>query len=235
MAPRAIPIVILLVFFAFSCTNKRAARYIEYPDTLLQLPPKREIPVLRILDYKNHSQGVVQPLWLREYLDNGIAGCESLAAYSGSYLFIASIHSTRLPVVLQWAENYYPDRDFSRLAAERIQKRLERDLTDRIPDKVYGPNYEKAIKAVHYNAFWGAMRLDDSWVEAVSVPDGDEKPKEPHYWGFILVSIPRETLEIQVNELLSKISNSKTSGGRSATKDQNAAFEYVKGNFFDLF
>ena len=235
MASRSIPIVVLLVFFSFSCANKAVNWYSENSDIELELPPKQEIPVLEIQDYKNSSQRTSLPAWLRGYLENGIEGSESLAEYSGSYLFIASIHSANPAVIQQWVQNYYPDRDFSRLAALRIQRRFERDLSSRPPDKVYGPNYEKAIKAVHQNLFWGAMRLDDSWVLGIPLTPEDERPKDAHYWGFILVSIPRETLEIQVAELLSKVTNSTTSGGRPATREQNAAFESIKGNFFEQF
>ena len=235
MALRGILLSVFFLFFAFSCSNRGLIVVTDDPDIPLDLPPKQEMPVLRVLDYKNSGEGRVLAPWLRNYLENGIDGSESLAIYQGSYLFIASIRSAKLSVIHQWAGNYAPDRDFSRLAAGRIQKRLDRDVI-RPPDKVYGPNYETTLKAAYANSFWGAMRLDDSWVLALSiVEDEDTGREERHYWGFILVGIPRETLEIQVNELLSKISNSTTRGGRSATKEQNAAFESVKGNFFDRF
>ena len=236
MACRSFPAGIFFLFFVFSCSNREVVRDSAVLDIQFDLPPKLEMPVLRVLDYRNRNEGANLALWLRRYLDNGIAGTESLAAYQGSYLFIASIRSTRLPVITQWLANYYPERDFTRLVAQRIQKRFEQGLTDKPPDMVYGPNYEKVVKAAFVQLFWGAMQLDDSWILALpAIQDEDAEPEPAHYWGFILVSIPRETLEIQVNELLSKVSNSKTKGGRSATKEQNTAFDHVKERFFERF
>ena len=236
MTCRLFPTGIFFLFFVFSCSNREVIRDSAVLDIQFDLPPRQETPVLRVLDYQNSNEGRVLPVWLRRYLENGIAGPESMAVYQGSYLFIASIHSVRQPVITQWLANYHPERDFSRLAAQRIQKRFELNLTDKPPDMVYGPNYEKAIKAAFGHMFWGAQRLDDSWILALpAVQDEVAGPEQPQYWGFILVSIPRETLEIQVNELLSKVSNSKTKGGRTATKEQNAAFDHVKDRFFDHF
>ena|GEM_PF-2178727 len=236
MASRSILIGIFIFFVFFSCSNREGIRNSDILDIQFDLPPRQEIPVLQILDYKNRNDGAVLISWLRRYLDNGIAGTESMAVYQGSYLFIASIRSAKLPVIYQWLDNYYPDRDFARLAAQRVQKRFEQDLTDKPPDMIYGPNYEKVIKAAYGYSFWGAKRLDDSWVLAIpAVQNEDTEPEQARYWGFILVSIPRETLEIQVNELLSKVSNSKTRGGRPATKEQNVAFDHVKERFFDQF
>jgi hypothetical protein len=228
-------IFIFALFFVFSCSNKEQVR--EIPESSIQydLPPKHEVPVLRVLNYKNRDEGASVALWLRRYLDNGITGVENLETYRRSYLFIASITSVRLAVVNQWMSNYVSERDFSRLVAERIQKRLDRDL-GRPPDKVYGPNYSKAIKAAYQNVFWGAIHLDETWALAIVVTeDEDTEPEVPEYWGFILVSIPREMLEIQVNELLAKISGPVAKGEWTATKEQNAAFDYVRERFFEQF
>jgi hypothetical protein len=229
-------ILIFSLFFVFSCSNREQIR--ETPDSAIQydLPPKQEIPVLRVLNYKNRDEGASMALWLRRYLENGIAGVENLDIYRGSYLFIASIRSARLPVIDQWTQNYVSDRDFSRLVAERIQKRLEQDLPGRPPDKVYGPNYFNTVKAAYQNTFWGARQLDQTWTLAIRIVEGeDAEPAPPQYWGFILVSIPRETLEIQINELLSKIPVPTVKGEWTATKEQNAAFGYVRERFFEQF
>ncbi|MCL1812589.1 MAG: hypothetical protein FWG29_03615 [Treponema sp.] len=236
MASRSILTGIFILFFVFSCSNRKVIRDSAVSDVQFDLPPRQDMPALRILDYKNRNEGANLAVWLRRYLDNGITGTESLLPYQESYLFIASIRSARLPVITQWLANYYPDRDFNRLAAQRVQKRFEQDLTDKPPDMVYGPNYEKAIKAAYGNTFWGAVKIDDSWVLAIpAVQEEFPEPEQSRYWGFILVSIPRETLEIQVHELLSKISNSKTKEGRPATKEQNAAFDLIKEHFFEQF
>ena len=236
MVSRSLFFVVFTVFFLFSCQNQKQIIDDQVPDIEFDLPPKQDMPVLRVLDYKNRSEGAVLASWLRRYLENGITAIESMDVYRGSYLFISTIRSKKLPVIGHWTLKYHLERDFSRLVAERIQKKLEQNLPGKPPDMVYGPNYEKTLKAAYQNVFWGAIRLDDSWIFAIRpVQDEDTAPEAPQFWGFILVSIPRETLEIQVVELLSKISNTATAGGRGSTKEQNAAFDHVKENFFEEF
>jgi hypothetical protein len=240
--------VILVLLFVLSCTRAALVNDVVPSDIHFDLPPKREQPDLRILNHKNRDAGAALAPWLREYLENGIAGAESLADYSGSYLFIASIRSARLEVLNQWMQNYSLERDFSRLVAGRIQDRLDRDLSNP-PDMVYGPHYERAIKAAYGNVFWGSRRLDDTWILGVSVIiDEDAEPAGPMYWGFILIEVPRETLDIQITGLLATISASDDSqnlpAGRrrraaahqwTPTREQNAAYNRVKELFLEQF
>jgi len=230
---------ISVLFCVFSCSRPERVKNAPVREIQYDLPPQNEPPVLRILNYKNKGEGAALASWLRSYLGNGISGPESLISYRGFYLFIASTRSVNLSVINQWIRNYSYERDFSRLAAKRIQDRLNMGLPGRPPDMVYGPNYAKAVKAAYDNVFWGSLRLDDTWVLGVKEEKKDDEEtaesERPMYWAFVLVSIPRETLEIQVVELLSKITNSATGGGRRATKEQNAAFDRVKENFFEKF
>lgn len=217
----------ILVFAVFSCFNPKPLR-----DELAQehrlppsLPLQRSMPDLRIRDYKNREAGAAMASWLRSYLNNDMAAVESQSAYNGTYLFVASVRNANAQVVTQWIGNFSADRDFSRLAAERIRSRLEQNLTIS-PDDFYGSNYEKAVKAAYTTPFWGAQRRDDSWIWAAESENGS-----PLYWGFILVSIPKDTLEIQVNAILKGIEDS----GKKAAGNQNSAFEDVREHFFEQF
>jgi hypothetical protein len=216
----------ILFFILFSCSVLEPVVPPVSPIPS-SIPPQRQIPDLRIQDYKNRDAGAALAPWLRSYLNNGIAAIESLAAYRTSYLFVARVRSTNIRVVNQWIDNFSADHDFSRLAVDRIRARLERDLSVG-PDDFYGPYYEKTIKAAYGRSFFGGRRLDDSWVLGTEQREG----ASPLYWGFILVGIPKDTLEIQVNELLKEVGNS---GGKEATHDQGSAFEDVAEQFFEQF
>ena len=234
MKKRLVRLGLFVIFIplCISCPGSGRARGTVPPEIQLDLPPGREPPALQIIRYKNQENGSALAPWLRSFLESGIAGPESLVSYQGSYLFIASARNQRQPVITQWIENYSPDREFSRLAAERIQDRLGKDLPGKPPDIVYGSNYERAIKAAYGTTFWGSRRIDDSWVLGVSAVQNGDEPNQPVYWGFILISIPRDTLEIQISDLLSKISGSGR--GRTA-REQNAAFDQVREHFFEQF
>ncbi|MCL1815126.1 MAG: hypothetical protein FWG27_04840 [Treponema sp.] len=235
MRERSVITGIFTLVFLFSCSEPDRERDTPVPKIQFDPPPAREQRVFQILDHKKQDEEAVMAPWFQSYLENGISGPESMADYQGSYLFVASIRSTNLTVIDQWLRIFSSERDFSRLAAERIQHRLNR-VSGNPPDVVYGSNYTRAVKAAHENVFWGTLRVDDTWVfGSPVVTDEDAELQKPLYWGFILVSIPRETLEIQVLELLAKITTSPAGRGRMATREQNAAFNQVRERFFEDF
>ncbi|GHV85181.1 hypothetical protein AGMMS50230_07890 [Spirochaetia bacterium] len=197
-------------------------------------PPVLTVPALRIQDYKNR-EGPMAP-WLHSYLEGGLSAAELLPPYKGLYLFVARIYSFDQAVVSQWLEHFSPERDFSRLVSERIRARLE----EVPPAEQYGAYYDETVKAAYLFSFRGVRRLDDSWVQGtVSAADSPRFPAEPMYWGFILMSIPKDTLEIQVSGLLDDVENSieREHGrrAREASREHRTAFANVKEQFFEHF
>jgi len=222
----------------FSCSGSKQLRTAPPRETPFSSVSSETIPALRILDYKNRDEGAPLASWLRSYLQNGIAGVESLASYGGSYLFVARIYSANRLVINQWIGNFSPERDFSRLVAERIRIRLERGLSID-PNDLYGRAYESLVKEAYRTSFWGGQRIDDSWVRGLQIRQDQDETLEiegageadpPRFWGFVLVSIPKDTLEIQISTLLQA-----ARGGSGTSREQNAAFEQVKEHFFEQF
>ncbi|MDR0598485.1 MAG: hypothetical protein LBG84_00170 [Treponema sp.] len=240
------PLAVLTVLgFLFSCSSQlpygasqtaapAAARGDPEPPPEIAepLPPQKTIPRPRIRNYKNREYGAALAPWIRTYLDRGIEGLEALGAYQGSYLFVAQVHNANRAVINQWIRNFHAEQDFSRLAAERIRARLERDALERDkgvkPDAFYGPLYEQTIKAAYRTVFWGARKEDDTWIFG-----GEGESAE--YWGFILLSVSREELELQVNRVLNGVKNAVPDKDRQAGREQAAAFNTVTGRFFERF
>ncbi|MDR1307508.1 MAG: hypothetical protein LBK74_08040 [Treponema sp.] len=189
------------------------------------MPPEEAVPSLRILDYKNRETGAALAPWLRAYLSGGVPGAEALDPYRGSYLFVSMIRSSEQAVIGQWVKNFSVDQDFSRLAAARIRARLDKELGSQGPNEYYGPSYDDAVRSAYRRVFWGARRENDSWILGSSA---EENPGAAEYWGFILVSIPRDSLEIQIHELLAGVSVSKL-------KEQHEAFDTMREYFFERF
>ena len=224
----------LLVFIS-SCTAPGTVDNGMPENIRFTLPPERETPVFQILEFQNQYLGTGITPWLYSYLQNGIVGPESMNVYQGNYLFIASMRSSRLPVINQWIENYSHEHNFSRLVAGRIQNRLHLEISGIPPEMVYGPNYARVVKAAYETRFWGSRRLAETWIFALTAGQNETMETEdiniPMYWGFILLAVPQETLEIQIVELISRAS----SAYREATREQNAAFGQVRENFFERF
>jgi len=232
---KGIFLVFILCGIFLSCSGSKQVTAASPRGAPFSSVSSETIPALQILDYKNRDTGAQMALWFRSYLQDGIAGVEALAPYRNSYIFIPRIYSANQMVINQWLGSFSAERDFSRLVAERIRVSLERGLSID-PNEVYGPGYESLVKEAYRTSFWGGQRNDDFWVlglqfnwneeplfENESV-DGSEGPR---YWGFVLVSIPKDTLEIQVSALLET--------ARGDSREQNAALDQVKEHFFEQF
>ena len=225
---------ITVIFLISSCARLSVIEEREPHVLQTVVPPERSQPDLHVLNYKNRESGANIAPWLRRYLEEGIIGVESMSAYQGQYIFIAKTSSRNMMVINQWMENYSYERDFSRLVAERIQSRMNRNLPDLSPEVYYGTHYARTVRAAYEARFSGNRRLDDSWVLAIAKGQTETTPlQEQRYWGFILISIPRTVLETQISELLSGLLSSATN--RSATRSQNAAFAQLRENFFEQF
>jgi hypothetical protein len=228
VSKKIICVLIVVCCLFFSCAGSK--KFDPSPSRHTPFSPviKETIPDLRILDYKNKGEGAQLVTWLRSYFKNGTAEVETLPSYRDSYLFIAGIYSGNLTVVQQWAKNFSAERDISRMVAQRIRIRLDRDMVIE-PNEWYGPAYDSLISAAYRTSFWGGQRIDDSWVRGVeTIQNQDEEIQNERYWGFILAAIPKDTLEIQISALLQRIRG-------TGSKEQNARFEEIKGHFFDQF
>jgi hypothetical protein len=223
----------VLCFFSCALPDPHAAPPGVVEERAPPRPPQRSVPALQIRDYKNRENGAALAPWFRAYLEGGIDAAESLEPYRTSYLFVAVIRSPNLAVITQWVRNFSADQDFSRLAAERIRARMERDLTVS-PDTFYGPQYNRILRTIYRTVFWGARKENDSWIfgPTLEVKEKGGALDPPLYWGFILISIPKESLEIQVNKLLGDLKNVDE---KTATRVQTEAFEDLRIHLFEGF
>ncbi|MDR2766700.1 MAG: hypothetical protein LBB82_00075 [Treponema sp.] len=205
---------LVLAALVFGCAHEKEAAMAVVEGPVV--PPLPERPLVRPVDYRGREAGLSLPAWLRTYL-NGERTALEAEIYALSYAFISENRNTRLPVINQWLRNFRIDYDVSRLIAARIRSRFDQNLQV-LPDEVYGRNYQAAVKAAYATVFWGARREDDCWIL-----DSDGV-----YHGYILILVPRDTLEIQIKALMSSI---KTDSGR----DQDQAFKGVVEHFFENF
>jgi hypothetical protein len=183
-------------------------------------PASASTQQVRPVDYQGRSEGRALPPWLRTYLSGGKAALEA-DRYALSYIFVTENRNSRLSVINQWLRNFRTDYDVSRLIAARIRTRLDMGQGQSLkamPDKVYGRNYQAAVKAAYSTVYWGAEREENCWIL-----DADGT-----YRGYILILIPQDTLEIQIKALLGSI---KT----TSTHDQDQEFKAVVDHFFENF
>jgi hypothetical protein len=221
---RIFPLICLSLLF--SCAGN--------PSQPLILPstPEPETPpaVYRIVDHQNQALEKEIPEWVDVYLEGGIPALEALPAFQGKYLFMGENTGTNLRALFQWSEGFSVRQDLPRLVAARVQARISRIGAGRA-DAEYGRFYERAVKESADAVFIGAEREAAFWVlKAYDEPAADADAARKRYDHYILISIPRSTLEIQLNA-----SFLRAAVDTNPSREQAAAVNRLQDAFYEGF
>jgi hypothetical protein len=192
--------------------------------------PERPPAVYRIIDHQNLAWEGEIPAWVREYLDGGIPALEALPPYQDKYLFMGENTGTNLRALSQWSEGFLVPQDLPRLIAVRVQARISRIGIDRV-DREYGRFYERAVKESADAVFIGAEREAAFWVlKAYEEEDEETAAAGERYDYYILISIPRNSLEIQLNSIFFRAATDN-----NPSREQAAAVSRLRDAFYEGF
>jgi hypothetical protein len=218
--------VVSAALFLFACEGN--------PDPEIPLPQEEPLnealPALQtnpLLDYPGKASGQVLPRWVEAYFAGGNAGVEALPEYEYAYVFVGENSGPSLGLLETWRRNFDVGRTFPRLAGARIRFRFIRAL-DTGADKVYGGYYEAAVKAAYGADYSGPWKEGDFWVLEEPGENPERAGEDGRYRYLILVLVPKDVFEREVQIILEQ-----TKG--SGTRDQHSAFEKLRGNFFEGF
>jgi hypothetical protein len=193
----------------------------------------------QIIESESGSGESGLPAWVRSYLDGGVRGIESLDTYSAKYTFVGKNRGENLNVLRQWADSFTATQDLPRLIAQRTERRLVAAAV-LYPDDEYGEYFERLMKKMSDEEYPGALKEQTFWlkqkIKAASEETAvdDDSPQEDvffeRYEFLVLMSIDRETLKKQVEEIMGDI---KTKS--SPTRNQTQAINKIRQNFFEGF
>jgi hypothetical protein len=219
------PGVILLLLFG-SCGGIPKESFIEWSPPP---PPAQDVPMYRVTDHKTAALGEDIPDWVIRYDSGVFQQAAYLLENSGSYIFISANRGTNFKLLQQWNAGFRLILDFPRLVALRMQERFTKGSAT-FPDQDYGGFFEAAIKDAYDALFTGPVQEADFWIKKQYVKaDGVTVDKEEYVF-FILISIAKEALQLQITTILG---NAKPD--RPLTKEQAAAAESIKKTFFEDF
>jgi hypothetical protein len=233
-------LILLLVVLLTACASKKN-KIMFIPDPAQNnLQEQTGLPEYhQIIESENGTGESGLPAWVRGYLDGGVRGIESLDAYSSKYAFVGRSRGENLNVLRQWADGFTATQDLPRLIAQRTERRL---VTAAVlyPDDEYGEYFERLIKVTSDGEYPGALKEQTFWlkqkVKAASEEDAfdDDLPQVDvffeRYEFLVLMSIDRETLRKQIEEIMAGI---KTKA--SPTRNQTQAINKIRQNFFEGF
>ncbi|MDR0524694.1 MAG: hypothetical protein LBG90_02340 [Spirochaetaceae bacterium] len=194
--------------------------------------PERETILYRIGDHKNREAGADLPAWVL-FIDEGdLRPAEYLPEYQDRYLFAAKNRGTNFKVLELWNTLFQADFDVPELVAARMQERfaLFPAETATFPEQEYGAFFEITMKAAYNAIYADAVVEDDFWIQKQYVAEDGLTIEREEYVFFILVSIGKEALQDQINNILNQPLEEPY-----LSKEQSASIYQLKAAFFNSF
>jgi hypothetical protein len=208
----------LCIFIYASCAGQKA--YISYPEPGYKEGLKQDIliDISEITETKNGTGTADFPDWLTAYVNGGIAEVEKMDFFYGKYCYLGVNESGNFDSLIKWADNYSITRDFSRLAAARIEKRLV-NAASLYPDDEYGNFYEMIVKKAYDTEYQEAVMEDTYWIKS-----GDD------YKFFVFISIDIVIMRAIIEKMIAE-----TLASAAPTRVQNASISRLQHIFFEGF
>ncbi|MDR0377775.1 MAG: hypothetical protein LBH70_08285 [Spirochaetaceae bacterium] len=214
------------IILLFSC--RAIPRKAPVPVELPQPYTIEEAPY-QIIEHMAGGSRETLPDWAALYIAGGNSSVESLPRYANRYVFVDTNSSDSFTALTQWAAGFMVDQDFPQLVSRRVLSRFIGD-GQRSPDRDFGRYFESAVKAAADTRYSDARREADFWLlKRYETEDTEGGPREVYDF-YILVSIAKDRLQSQLNQILITAEE-----GFSLTKSQISAVNRLRANFYEGF
>jgi hypothetical protein len=226
------------LFFSFcvmvvlSCAGQKNPPFVPVPqnDYFIVIESKNNnINPDDIIETKNGVSVRNMPGWLSAYINGGIEEVERMSAYYGKYVFIGSNEGINFKAMNIWADNFSAVRDFSILAAERIERRMI-SMSYLYPDNEYGLFFETMVKKAYSAVYTGAVKETTYWIK-MKARQGDGSMEDTDIYNFfVLISIDKIKMQAIINDLITE-----SLSGVTSTAEQRNSIKRLQQNFFERF
>jgi len=216
--------VALVALSVAGCASKPAV----VQETKEQVPAKG--PNYVVIDHKTMALGGAIPEWLEVYMNGGgLRDIEALPKYKDVFVFVGEESGTNLNALRTWATGFSVAQDMARLVSTRVQARFAGAAAGS-PDDEYGRYFENVVKTASDATYSGARKEADFWVLKRYFKDDGKTVDREVYDYYVLVTIDRETLKKQIENVLNGVKPDKP-----LTKEQQTAVDRVKQSFYEGF
>ncbi len=182
-----------------------------------------------VIDHKTKAVGQDVPEWVTRYISDGVTGVEAMDQYKNKYVFIGEDSGTNLNALRQWSSGFTVAQDMSRMVSSRVQARFAGAAAGS-PDDAYGRYFENVVKSASDASYSGARKETDFWIlKRFFKADGKSVDREEYDY-FVLISIDKEILQRQINDVLNGVKVDTP-----PTKEQATAIDRVKEAFYEGF
>jgi len=233
-----IPLLLATILFTACATQKKVIFIPDPAQNVLQ-----EQGVLsdswQIVESQGGPGETGIPTWVRSYLDGGVRGIEALDTYRGKYVFVGKNQGDNFKALQQWANGFTAAQDLPRLIVRRVERRLVASAA-LYPDDEYGEYFAYLIKKVSDEEYMEVNKEYTFWTKQKKIPADDEDDSEiemppedidlERYEFLVLLSVDKEILQKKIQDIMTEIKP-----GVAPTKDQAAAINKIRQNFFEGF
>jgi len=228
MIKKIFPVFFLMfILIIFSCTGQADTVFVSVPDSNYFKFEQIIINTYNIIDteYGNLTH---LPAWMRSFISGGIEEIEKLDSFYGKYVFLALNESVNFSAQNFWVSNFSEVRDFTIMAARRIEKKMILSST-LYPDDEYGAFFEAMVKKANNTVFTGAVKEDSCWIKFIS-GNGIENADSDIYISFLLLTIDISLMQRIVTGMMNEII-----ADVSVTRTQRNNINRMRQNFFTGF
>jgi hypothetical protein len=219
-------ILSLCALILLSCAGKNAPLVI-IPETIDKPEINNLIGIDNIIETMKGPGNGNLPEWLVTLNNGGIDAIEKMDQYYGKYCFIGRNKNTNFEALTKWMENYQETRAFTRLAAVRIENRLNLNIA-LYPDDEYGAFYEKLVKKSYDAEYPDVVTEDTYWIKKTE--NSETNGFYETYEFFTFVSIDKTTMQDIIKKMITD-----TRAAVTPTRAQNNAINNIQLHFFEGF
>lgn len=202
----------LCVPVLFSCAKKPNAAYVPSPDQEYFNQERINIDTDKITESKDGDL----PAWLASYISGGIEEVEKRNTYYGKYVFIGMNEGINFRALDIWANYLSEVKDFTMLAAKRIERRMI-STSSMYPDDEYGIFYETMVKKAYSAEYPGAVKEDFCWIKITDDAANDAGT----YNFFVLFTIDKMRMQSIVLGMMADTVDSVEPSRAQLTKINN--------------
>ncbi|MDR2467680.1 MAG: hypothetical protein LBD22_01815 [Spirochaetaceae bacterium] len=157
-AVHTVTFIVAMTLVSCTLTPQTAEEVFFQTEPYAPYKPYLEGTPFAVNDYQDKNEGAPLPAWVDAWLEGGARMIETLPEYRGLYCFVMEQPGRELTALQHWAARFNLERNFPKMALQRIFKRWTDNLTSS-PDLVYGSYFEKMLKA-SAAFFWQNAKFD---------------------------------------------------------------------------
>jgi len=223
------PVFLLCAIIIISCASQKKPAYIPVPPNEFFITEEKIININpdNIIETKTGTSARDLPGWLSAYIKGGNEEVERMSAYYGKYIFVGNNEGLNFTAMNIWADNFSVVKDFSILAAERIERRMISGAY-LYPDNEYGLFFETMVKKAYNAVYTGSVKEDTYWIKMKARQENDYMEAYTEIYNFfVLISIDKMTMQTKINDLMTESLSAVT-----PTAEQRDSINRLRQNFF---